>query len=346
MRRVLCGMLLTLIVTPFMASAHEVYVLPDVTIEHAVTDYSPNPLTAIPGNWGEFIEWGLIVTAILVSVCALSYSRRLSSFGAPVLQWLKPYAHVIARCTLGASLFASGYYQAFFGPELAFKHEFLPSIEPFVSIIFMVLGVCIALGFLTRIATIIGLLFFGMAVGMYHSYMLTYINYCGELILMLILGSGFWALDNHIQFAKSLDRLFNPLHMLFEQYGFFILRVLFGIALIYASMYAKFIHSDLALDTVHDFNLTWYFPFQPLFLVLGACIIECLIGISFIVGFGIRFASVFFLTFLTMSLLFFGEAVWPHIILIGVAITLFFHGYDKYTLMMHLPKRQKQEPVF
>ncbi|HSX25180.1 MAG TPA: DoxX family membrane protein, partial [Candidatus Andersenbacteria bacterium] len=124
--------------------------------------------------------------------------------------------------------------------------------------------------------------------------------------------------------------------------SFLILRILFGTALIYASMYAKFLHSDLALDTVNDYHLTQFFPFTPLFLVLGAFLIETLIGLAFMLGFAIRFFALFFLTFLTMSILFFGESVWPHAILFGVAIVLFFHGYDKFTVW---GRNGKNEPV-
>ncbi|MEO6077476.1 MAG: DoxX family protein [Candidatus Andersenbacteria bacterium] len=338
-------MLLDSFFTIPVASAHEVYVLSGKVITDVVSNPSPNPFSAVSDHLGEFVEWGFFVAVGLFIIGLLAYSKKFSMFFEPVLRRLKPVAHFVARITLGASLFASGYYQAFFGPELSFKQDFLPAIEPFVAVIFMGLGIFIMLGIMTRVCTLIGLVFFGMAVAMYHSYMLTYVNYCGELLLLLILGSGRFALDNHHPHLRLLDKQFRHLHRIFEKYGFFILRVLFGIALIYASMYAKFLHSNLALDTVNDYNLTRYFHFTPLFLVLGAFIIEFLIGLAFIIGFGVRFFALFFLCFLTASLLFFGEAVWPHIILIGVAITIFLHGYDKYTVMMHLPKRQIKEPV-
>jgi uncharacterized membrane protein YphA (DoxX/SURF4 family) len=338
-------MLLDSFFTIPVASAHEVYVLSGKVIADVVANPSPNPFSAVSDHLGEFVEWGFFVAVGLFIIGLLAYSKTVSQIFNPLLHRLKPIAHFVARITLGASLFASGYYQAFFGPELSFKQDFLPAIEPFVAVIFMGLGIFIMLGIMTRVCTLIGLVFFGMAVAMYHSYMLTYVNYCGELLLLLILGSGSWALDNHHPHLRLLDKQFRHLHRIFEKYGFFILRVLFGIALIYASMYAKFFHSNLALDTVNDFHLTQYFPFAPLFLVLGSFIIEFLIGLSFIIGFGIRFMSVFFLCFLILSLMHFGEAVWPHIILIGVAAVLFLHGYDKYTIMMYLPKRHGEEPV-
>ncbi len=156
--------------------------------------------------------------------------------------------------------------------------------------------------------------------------MLGYANYLGELILFVILG-GQW-------FPKL------------EKYAFLILRICFGASLIFASFYAKFIHSNLALQTVNDYHLTDYFHFPPLFLVLGAFCVEALIGLCLALGLEIRFMTLLFTFFLTLSILFFGESVWPHLILFGVNIALFCHGYDKYTLESKFFQRRRYgEPV-
>jgi hypothetical protein len=52
-----------------------------------------------------------------------------------------------------------------------------------------------------------------------------------------------------------------------------------------------------------------------------------------------------FIGFLTLSILFFGEAVWPHIILFGVNVALFAHGYDQYKLGKLLQGERIGEPV-
>ena len=130
-----------------------------------------------------------------------------------------------------------------------------------------------------------------------------------------------------------------------HKYKFLLLRVTFGASLVYASLYAKYSHGALALETVHKYGLTQYFPFDPIFLVLGAMIIEVLLGLFFLLGFEVRFASLFFLTFLVISIQFFGEAVWPHIILIGTALATFTHGYDRYTLTARFTDRSDLEPV-
>jgi hypothetical protein len=120
---------------------------------------------------------------------------------------------------------------------------------------------------------------------------------------------------------------------------------LFGISALYASWYAKLFHSNLALNTVTDYHLTKYFHFSALFIVLGALIVESLIGFFFILGIEIRFTALFFLVFLTLSLFFFGEVVWPHLILIGVNIAFILHGYDKYSIEGRFFEKDNREPV-
>src|SRR6201999_918731 len=118
---------------------------------------------------------------------------------------------------------------------------------------------------------------------------------------------------------------------------FFILRVTFGISLLYASIYAKFLHNHLALDVAsmtfngHMTNLAAALGFEPHFLVIGACIIEIVIALFFILGIEIRFTALFLEFWLSLSLFYFGEVVWPHIILIGIPVAFIFYGYDKYS---------------
>jgi len=203
-----------------------------------------------------------------------------------------------------------------------------------VSAIIIIAGVLVCFGYLTRLMALIGVLVFVLATVNYQWYMLTYINYLGEMILFLIIGGGLWSVDHALLKKKRKQKTEQKVERVssLEKYSFFILRLLFGLSLIFASFYAKFLHSNLALQTVTDYHLTNYFHFSPLFLVLGAFLVEITIGLCYILGFQIRLASIVFTCFLIQSILFFGEAVWPHIILFGVNFALFAHGYDKYTL--------------
>jgi uncharacterized membrane protein YphA (DoxX/SURF4 family) len=208
-------------------------------------------------------------------------------------------------------------------------------------------------GLYVRLAASAALILYIIAVWNHGWYMLTYVNYLGEIIVLLILGSHNFSLDNYLARGKKSVCRSSAAFMIWirkvQAYlaprSFAILRVLFGVALIYASAYAKIIHNNLALFTVEQYHLDKLMGFEPHFLVLGAAIVELAIGLFFIFGIEIRFTSLFLLFWLTLSLIFFGEVVWPHLILIGIPIAYIFYGYDNYSLEGWLFRKKKYEPV-
>jgi uncharacterized membrane protein YphA (DoxX/SURF4 family) len=328
------------------ASAHEVYVLDSQQISSAIEQPSVNPFTAITGQEWQFLGWGVGMLALILIVLKFSLSPLFEKIFDPFLRKLKRFAPIIARVTFGFAVMFAGYFGDFFGPELPVSSSMPPGMTHAFGVTLMVIGACIVIGFMTRIMAFVMAMVFALAASTYHGYMLMYVNYLGEAILFVILGGGEWSLDRAQSGLRSLDDHFKYWGAGIEKYSFFILRVLFGVAVVTASFYAKFLHSNLAMDTVTNYHLTNYFPFTPLFLVLGAFIIEALAGICFAIGFEIRFFSLFLTFFLTLSLLFFGEAVWPHLILFGITATLFAHGYDRYTVEMALFQRKREgEPV-
>ena len=324
---------------PAAASAHEVYVLTPGEIAQALAQPSPNPFSAIPGSLGTFLSWGAGVALIILGVALIGryLSRREGAVRA--FSGLKAWAPLASRLTLGSALLASGWFSAIFGPELPLS-GFSPALAIALRAALFVAGFMVLVGYRSRIGAVIGLCVFGVAIVAFHAYMLTYANYFGEMIVIFILGSG----------RGSVDRLLGhtgagTLFATMEKYSFPILRVLFGISLFYASFYAKFLHSNLALDTVTTYHLTNFFPFAPLFVVLGAFLVETTIAAFFFFGIEIRFTAIVFTAFLTASILFFGEAVWPHIILFGVTITLFLHGYDEWTLGSAVTGRRRGDSI-
>ncbi|MDO8523825.1 MAG: hypothetical protein Q7R74_01195 [bacterium] len=47
----------------------------------------------------------------------------------------------------------------------------------------------------------------------------------------------------------------------------------------------------------------------------------------------------------SFSLLYFGEAIWPHIVLIGLNVTLIAHDYDRFTVGALLGRKTRLEPI-
>jgi uncharacterized membrane protein YphA (DoxX/SURF4 family) len=325
------------------AFAHEVYVLSPALVAYDISHPSPNPLKLIITDHVEFEVATIIGVIVVIGVFLISTARKAEDIFDPVLLKMKRYAPLIARLTLGFSLIAAAYYKALFGPEIPLAN-IVSNYVVIAQIILYVIGILILLGLFVRESAIVALVFFIIAVVVYKTYLLTYVNYLGEIIANGILGGGLWSLDRYFNNDSVMNQL-SSLKDKLEPYAMPALRVLFGVSALYASWYAKLFHSELALDTVNQYHLTNYFHFPALFIVLGALIIESLIGFFFILGIEIRFTALFFLFFLTLSLFFFGEVVWPHLILIGVNLAFIFHGYDNYSLEGRFFRKGNREPV-
>lgn len=337
------GVTLLFFLVPHIVSAHEVYVLNANEIQFALKAPSPDFLTTITTHLGQFLTWGLLTLLIVIGVFFISIIRPVERAIDPFLNKLKVTAPLIAQVTLGAALLASGYYHAIFGIELPVVVTF-GIYAPLVNSVLMIIGVMLLFGILPRVAAIVAAVLYLSLVFSYGVYMLNYATYAGEALTVALFGGAYHVIEFK-KMARLFERVENKIVPHLHAYKFLIMRVLFGVSLVYASLYAKFFHGELALETVTKYHLTQYFHFDPVFLVLGAMAIEVLLGFCFILGFEIRFASLFFLIFLTLSLLFFGEAVWPHVILIGTALAMFAHGYDAYCLSALLSKQKNLEPV-
>ncbi|MBU6388392.1 hypothetical protein KGQ72_00715 [Patescibacteria group bacterium] len=325
---------------PAAASAHEVYVLPADVVRQAIARPSFSEWNVIVSNINLFLFWAFIAGLVVCIVFFISVSRLLERSFDPFLASLRRYAPIISRVTVGLSFIAAAYYGALFGPELPLGADF-GSAAGAVRVLLAVLGVALVFGVYARSAALAALGLFVMEVAAHGTYLLTYANYLGEIIVLFILGAHAFGRgrENAARWLARLRDRSTP-------YAFPILRVAFGISLIYASMYAKVIHNNLALEVAYRYPaVTHFFGFEPHFLVLGAAIIEILIGTFFVLGIEIRFTSLFMLFWLSLSLWYFGEAVWPHLILIGIPIAFIFYGYDTYSLEGRFFKKKGREPV-
>jgi uncharacterized membrane protein YphA (DoxX/SURF4 family) len=329
-----------------VASAHEVYVLEKEMVLASMNEPSLPIFDIISGNAGQFFFWMFITVWAIFTVLSISLAKPLERIFGRFFDSLKHYAPVVGRVTLGIAIIASGQFGALFGPELAFGDFLPPELIPYLKTLLIGLGTLITFGLFTRIAGLTLCLIYGLMWFKYGFYMLTYANYFGEMLLAIIVGNTSHALDRlfHHLYPHFLHRLVSWMH----HHAFLLLRITFGVSLIYASFYAKFLHASLAMNTVIEYRLTEYFPFDPAFVVLGAFAIEMLLGLFILLGIEVRFASLFLLFWLALSLLYFGEAVWPHVILAGTGLAIFMRGYDKYTLEFRFLRRlnrHAREPV-
>ncbi len=338
---------------PITVSAHEVYVLTPTEIHYGLTSTPFNEISVALGNVPQFIFWAFISALTIFLIFFISISNFLERRLDPLLNRLRRYAAPVARVTIGISFLAAAYYQATYGPELPISATFGPW-SPAVTILLIIMGILITFGVWVRPAALAALGMYVVAVIFHGVYMLTYTNYLGEILVLLMLGTH--QNTNAMGHEKGgvMEQLKSKTYEVsrrFAPFSFAFLRVCFGISLFYASFYAKILHNNLALQVAtlplagHSQSLSQVFGLEPHFLVLGAAIIEILIAVFFILGIEIRFTSIFLLFWLSLSLWWFGEVVWPHVILIGIPIAFILYGYDQYSLEGVLIKRGEYEPV-
>ena len=343
------------LLVPTITFAHEVYVLTPSEIQQAVTTPSFSEVSVVFDNISEFFYWAFVGVFMVLVVFFISISHALEARLDPVLTQLRRFAAPIARVTIGLSFLAAAYYQALYGPELPLSVTF-GGYAGVVTAVLAILGVMLIAGIYTRAVALVALALWVFTFAKYGIYTFTYTNYFGEILVLLILGAHHGA-GPHESFraahraATGWRQWSRSVALWFAPYSFLLLRVCFGFSLLYASVYAKILHNNLALMVAelplagHASSLASVFGLEPHFLVLGAAIVEIVIAAFFILGIEIRFTSLFLLFWLSLSLAYFGEVVWPHLILIGIPIAFMFYGYDKYSLEGWLFKRGAREPV-
>jgi len=330
---------------PQLVYAHEVYVLDPSVTAHALVTPRFSEFAVIVQSLPHFLLWAFIAVGVVFVVFFVSISRAVERSLDPWLATLPPYAPFISRVTIGASFLAAAYYGALFGPELPLAATF-GGLADSLRVLLAILGSMIILGLYVRLAAAICMMLFGVEVWAHGAYMLTYTNYIGELIVLLILGAHIFAVHTKHHDLRNMPRWLLSIKQLATPYAFFLLRVAFGTSLLYASLYAKVFNNQLALAVTATYpQIVTFFGLEPHFLIVGAAIVEICIGLFFILGIEIRFTALFLLFWLSLSLWYFGEVVWPHLILIGIPIAFFFYGYDKYSLEGFYFKRNGREPV-
>jgi uncharacterized membrane protein YphA (DoxX/SURF4 family) len=299
-------------------------------------------LAYVKSNLTEFIFWAFVSILSVFCIFFISILRFLERWIDPFFIKLRPYAPFVARVTVGLSFLAAAYYQASYGPELPLINTY-GSLTAAITVVLVIIGILTIIGLYVRIAAFVALIMYSVAVYFHGWYMLTYINYMGEIIVLFILGAHNLSLDHYLSRNKPVRT--NKIMEFIAPKSFAILRVCFGISLMYASIYAKIIYNNLGLFTVEKYHLDKILGFEPHFLVLGAAIVEIVIGTFVILGIEIRFTALFFEFWLMQSLFFFGEVVWPHIILIGIPVALVMYGYDTYSVEGYLFRKKKYQPV-
>lgn len=323
---------------PLLSLGHEAYVLPQSFFwKHVQDPINPVAIQALqnPQDVTTIIEvtLGIVVLIFLDFIFRASFLGRLFYSRLEKLAFMGP---VVLRATLATALFLGARSGAFLGPELPL--QYLPFAN-LTQYLLQIISLMILFGIYTEIAALIGIAIFFVGFITFGQYLLTYANYLGELLILLIVGA------REISFDKIIFGPLKNLRKRFEIYETLIIRFFYGFALMYAGITIKFLHPDLSLRVIHDWNLTqyhWLFPHDPLLVVFGAGIAEATIGLFIILGFEMRLSVLISLVYITLSLLFFRELVWPHILLYGISLNLLVQP-GRFTLDNLIMNRIKQK---
>lgn len=319
---------------PQIALAHEAYVLTPEEFQTGLKYRGYDALHALqnPHDLKIFIE----VTLVVFFVFALNFIFQRSNLAEIIsnkIERLYKFGPIIVRLAFSASIFFSALTWSFLGPELSIQNL---SHAEFIRITMFLISILVLLGIYVEAAAFISLIIFAIASVKFGFYLATYLNYLGEIIALLLFGSRYFSVDRLI--FGTLDRFKN-----FKKYQATIVRVCYGLALIYAAITIKLLHPILTETVVTRYNLMRFnhlFPGDPLLITFGAALAELLIGILIIIGFELRLTVIVSLVYITMSLLFFRELVWPHLMLYGISLNLIFEP-QKLTLDNYLSRRKK-----
>lgn len=297
--------------------AHEAYVLPyDAFWSGLHNPFSAHAFDVLKNTNDLHITLTIAISVIIL--LAINFLFRRSYIGQWWQKYLERYSHLgphFVRITIAVAFFFSALSNTFLGPEL---HASMFAYPHLLQILLFAISIMIAVGFLTELAALIGIVIFIISFFVFGGYLFTYLNYLGELIVLLLFGMRIFSIDKY---------LFGPLRRFkyFERYETVIVRVMYGIALIYAAITVKLLHPELTTTVVNTWNLTkfhWLFPSDPLLVTLGAGIVESIIGLFIIFGFEMRLTIMISLFYITLSLFYFRELVWPHLLLYGISLNL------------------------
>jgi uncharacterized membrane protein YphA (DoxX/SURF4 family) len=230
------------------------------------------------------------------------------------------FAPDIIRIAFGASLLFSASHGALFGPELPL-HSFV--FGKLIQALLWVSGTAIIIGLWSRVWSALMVIVWFVALLTKGPYILTYANYLGEALAIILLPLQRMTVDYIITDKQKANKM-----MVLSKYSMPVARILFGLSLLYTAVSVKFMDTAISLDVVNHYHLTRFFPFDPLFVVLGAGLIELTVSLLYIAGLLQRFTTIIFLVFMSLSLLFFKESVWPHYLLIALGVGIFLHKPD------------------
>lgn len=319
------GTFLFLFVTKF-AFAHEAYVLTRSEFDRGLMQTTPNAFAPLvnPAYIGvsAVITFCVVLSYLLIILWSTtSWSQLLDT----IVRKAQLVGPLIIRMAISASFFYAAQANSVLGPEVTLNSVPYGWV---VRFLLYLVAVMVFFGFFTEIAGLIGLGIFLYITKFYGVYMITYLNYLGELCILFLFGSRFISFDRYFfgqkHWYKKIEKL--------RKFETPIIRVMYGLALLYAGYNIKFLHQSLTVEVYNQYHLKDFFHADASFIAAGAGLSELAIGLFIVIGFAMRWTLLISLVFITLSLLYFHELIWPHLMLYGISFSLLINSGDFLTV--------------
>lgn len=322
---VITGICLSLLL-PQSSYAHEAYVLTRQEFAKGLLVTTHNPLAPLfdTSHVGLFITIAAYVIASRIIILFLA-STPLAPFVDKQIRKLSLFGPVIIRIAMSLAFFYAAQANVIFGPEISLNGYTGGTI---IRFLLFVIALMSFFGFLTQLAALVGMCIFIYLALHLGVYIVTYSNVFGELLVLLLFGSRFLSVDQFLLKGKLLFSYFGKLRYLETP----IVRIFYAIALLFSGITIKFLHQNISITVYNEYHLGNFFHAGGAFIAAGAGVAEVLIGLFMLLGFSMRWTLVFTLLFMSLSVWYFQELVWPHFLLYGITLALFINAGDFFTL--------------
>lgn len=295
------------------AMAHVEYVLEDEQfLENQGSDVN-FLLSALTNPW----YLALIGISVIV-VLILGYVLPTKRFVKDEVKYLKKEASTYAefipwmgRLGLGIALIGAGSAQILISPIEA-TTSLLSTIQIFVG--FMLLA-----GLLTGIMAWLSVILFFTGL-MSNSYLFGNLDFLGLALSVIVLSQSKPGIDDlfGIKFYLGVEK--------FKEYAPLLLRLGIGGAMVFLALYEKILNPHTSALVVELYNLQAAVPVSAAMWVLGAGVVELIIGVALLVGWKTRLMSGIAFLVLSLSFFYFNETVFSHITLFTTLSMLFVSG--------------------
>lgn len=309
--RYLFGLLVILLALPAVASAHVRYVIDDAEyLKHAGVDVS-FLMTALQdlNNVALVLAAIGVVAIIYVLFSVVPFLVRLRAHVNERADSYLEFIPWIVRLSLGIALIGAGSAEVFISPALATPSTVIAFIE-------VLIGFLILAGFLVVPSALALILLYIVAV-FTDPYLIGNIEVLAGAIVLLLLDNERPGMDDLVGIPKM-----SPFKR-FERYVPLVLRVGLGIAMIYLAVYEKFLNPNVSALVVDIYSLQSAIPVNEATWVLGAGVVELLIGLLLLIGLRVRLLVIITFFVLSTTFFYFGEEVYSHITLFGLLSALF-----------------------